>query len=241
MTEDTLFDGNLRILQPEKGYRFSVDAVLLASFVSPRAGDRILDLGAGCGIISLILAYRYSAVNLTALELQTGLFRLLERNVELNHFAGRLCALQGDVQEIRERIRAESFDLVLSNPPYRTLASGRQNPEDEEAIARHELRVDLDGVLAAASYAVRNRGRTAIIYPAQRLAELLRKMGRNSLEPKRMQTVHSYPGAPARMVLLEAVKNGGEELQILPPLFIYREKGGEYSLEMSELYGGRRP
>ncbi|MFP3983011.1 MAG: tRNA1(Val) (adenine(37)-N6)-methyltransferase [Desulfurivibrionaceae bacterium] len=236
MTEDTLFEGDLRISQPEKGYRFSVDAVLLAHYVAPKPGNLILDLGAGCGVISLIIAYRRPTVGITSLELQDNLYRLLKHNVEINGYTGRIYTIQGDLKKIRETVPAESFDLVISNPPYRTVTSGRQNPARDVAAARHELKADLTDTVEAAAYAVRNRGRVAFIYPAERMARLMEAMGEKLLEPKRLQTVHSYPGAPAGMVLLEAVKNGGEGLNVLPPFFIYQEKGGKYSPEMAAAY-----
>ncbi|MFO7760609.1 MAG: tRNA1(Val) (adenine(37)-N6)-methyltransferase [Thermodesulfobacteriota bacterium] len=236
MTEETLFKGDLRFFQPEKGYRFSVDSVLLAHYIYPQAGHSILDLGAGCGIISLILAYRWPEVRITALELQDSLYRLLKSNLEINDYAGRLKSIQGDFRRIREIVPAEFFDLVVSNPPYRTVTSGRQNPESEEAIARHELKANLSEAVTAASYAVCNRGRVAFIYPAQRLAGLMETMRENRLEPKRLQMVHGHPGVHAKMVLLEAVKNGDEELKILPPFFIYKKKRGEYTAGMAALY-----
>lgn len=236
MTEDKLFGGRLRLFQPARGYRFSIDAILLAHFASARNADNILDLGAGCGVISLILAYRRPETTISALELQDGLFQLLRRNIESNNYSERITPIQGDLGDIREVTPAEAFDLVISNPPYRTVISGRQNPADEEAIARHELKTDMVGTVASASYAVCNRGRAAFVYPAERLVELMLVMRDHRLEPKRLQTVHGYPGAPARMVLLEAVKNGGGELKILPPSFIYQEKKGEYTPEMAAMY-----
>lgn len=236
MTEDKLFEGDLWIFQPEQGYRFSVDSVLLAHYTSPRSGERILDLGAGCGIISLILAYRRPMVGITALELQDSLYRLLKHNVEINGYTDRINTIQGDLKEIRKTVPAESFDLVFSNPPYRPVLSGRQSPAEDVAAARHELRAELTDTVEAAAYAVRNRGRVAFVYPADRLAKLMEAMREKLLEPKRIQTIHPYPGAPARMVLLEAVKYGGEGVSILSPFFIYQKKGGDYTPEMAAMY-----
>ncbi len=130
----------------------------------------------------------------------------------------------------------ESFDWVVCNPPYGKLATGRVNPQDEQAVCRHEIEADLADIIRAISYSLKNRGRTALIYPANRAAVLLAGLKAAALEPKRLQIIHSYPGSQGKLVLIEAMKNGGEELVILPPFFIYEEAGGKYSAAMARLY-----
>ena len=126
--------------------------------------------------------------------------------------------------------------LPMSNPPYRRSESGRVNPISEEAFARHELNGSLDTVLAAAAYAVKTRGKVAVIYPASRGAALISEMKKKRMEPKRMQVVYSYPDGDGKLVLIEAVKGGGEELGILPPFYVYNEKNGGYSEDMARCY-----
>lgn len=235
-SRDTLFDGRLVLCQHSDGYRFSLDAVLLAHFVRPGQRARILDLGAGCGVVSLVLAFRHPSVQLTALELQPSLVSLVERNISDNHFDERIRALHGDLRRIRDVLAAGAFDLVVSNPPYRKVGSGRQNQTAEEAAARHEITADLDAVLDAAVFAVRTGGRAVFVYPAARAAALLAGLRQQNLEPKLLQVVYSYPGGPGRLVLVEAVKNGGEGLLILPPFFVYQRKNGEFSPEMASCY-----
>lgn len=236
VTEDTLFSGRLHCAQHTDGYRFSVDAVLLAHFIRPRPGDRILDLGAGCGVISLIASYRLPQVSITALELQPQLAALISRNIERNHLHGRISLRQGDLRQVSTLFPPESFDWVVCNPPYGKLATGRQNPAGEQAVCRHEIEAELDDVIRAISYSLKNRGRAALVYPANRAAVLLASLKTAALEPKRLQIIHSYPGGEGKLVLVEAMKNGGEELVILPPFFIYEEPGGKYSREMARLY-----
>lgn len=237
VTSDTLFDGRLICRQPAEGYRFSVDAVLLAHFVHPPAGLKILDLGAGCGVISLILAFRSPELVLTALELQQPLAELCRSNVRENRMEQRIQVIKGDLRQISILLKPESFDYVLSNPPYRKVGSGRKNPVDGQAVARHELKARLEDVLTAAAFAVRNRGKVALVYPASRLAALLPEMRNHGLEAKRLQVVHGHASSPARLVLVEAVKNGGEGLDVLPPFYIYRAGGSRtFSDAMLALY-----
>jgi len=236
ITEDTLFSGRLHCAQHVDGYRFSVDAVLLAHFLRPRPGDRILDLGAGCGVVSLIISYRLPQVTITALELQPRLAELISGNIERNHLQDRISLVQGDLRQISALFPPESFDWVVCNPPYGKLAAGRLNPADEQAVCRHEIASDLGDIIRAISFSLKNRGRAALIYPANRAAVLLAALKAAALEPKRLQIIHSYPGGEGKLVLVEAMKNGGEELLILPPFFIYEEAGGQYSAAMARLY-----
>ncbi len=236
VTHDTLFAGRLACLQHRDGYRFAVDAILLAHFAAPRPGEKVLELCAGNGVVSLIMAYREPRLAITALELQPQLVGLLRSNVALNHFEERITAVEGDCRSLADHVVPAGFDRVVMNPPYRKVASGRQNPDDEASRARHEVSLSLDEAVAAMAVAVKNRGRCVMVYPAGRLASLVAALKAQRLEPKRLQMVYSYPGDAGRLVLLEAVKNGGEELAVLPPFFIYQAAGGPYSDEMVSLY-----
>ncbi len=236
-TADTLFDGRLVCSQHRDGYRFSVDAVLVSNFCRPHEKDRVLDIGCGCGVISLILCHRYPDVHVTGFELQPALAKLACANSSANYFEDRFTVVEGDLRKVREFMQPESFDLVVSNPPYRRSGSGRVNREDESAIARHELTADLRSIVSAASFCVKNRGIVVCIYPANRLATLVAAMLEQRLVPKRIQPVHSYPEDDrARLVMVEAVKNGGEGLHLLPPFYIYQYAEGPYTLEMAKLY-----
>lgn len=235
-SRDTLFDGRLTVLQPRQGYRFSVDAVLLAHFISPKKGDRLLDLGTGCGILPLILSYRHPALGGVAVEVQHRLAALARENLAGNGLATAWQVEERDFKELAGVLPAGGFDWAISNPPYRSVGRGRRSPRAESAAARHELVVDLPAVAAAMLRALKNGGRVALIYPAARLAALVATLKNSGLEPKRLQVVYSYPGDAGRLVLIEARKGGGEELAVLPPFFIYRRAGGEYSEEMAACY-----
>ncbi len=236
ISSDTLFNGRVSCAQHQQGYRFAVDAVLLGHFVAPAPGWSLLDLGAGCGVVSLILAHRHPAVTITCVELQADLVDLIRHNIRTNNLENRLSVLPGDVAQIQKIVEPESMDLVVCNPPYGQVAAGRLNRGEEQAIARHEVRGRVIDFVRAAAYGVKNRGRVAFVFPAARLAYLLSALQEVRLEPKRLQLVHSYPQGPGRLLLVEAVKNGGEELQILPPLYIYDAPGGAYSPAMAAMF-----
>lgn len=238
LTDDTLFAGRLSCRQHRDGYRFSVDAILLAHFFIPRPAETVLDLGCGCGVILLLLAYRWPSLKLTGLELQPQLAALARRNVADNHLAGRITIVEGDLRSCGNLFKPGQFQRVVCNPPFYRHEGARLNLDPERRLARHEVAADLGEVVAAAGRLLHKGGRVDLVYPAERLAPLLAALRGAGLEPKRLQVVHSYPGGPGKLVLVEGLKGGGEELEILPPFFIYREAGGEYSAEMARCYEG---
>lgn len=237
-SEESLFGGKLRCLQPRQGYRFSVDAVLLAHFITLEPDARILDLGAGCGVVSLILSHRYPTASLVALEVQPRLAGIIRRNVAINGLESRCAVIEGDCRRIATLLPPNSFDWVAANPPYHPTGSGRNHPETERAKARHEILGGIGEMAEATAFALKDGGRAAFVYPAARAETMLGVLRENGLAPQRVQRVHPYPGAAAGLMLVEAVKDGGEELAVLPPFFICQEKGGAYTAEMAAMYAG---
>ena len=220
-TLDTLFEGRLKILQKKQGYRFSIDALLLAHFAQPDPGDRMIDLGTGCGIIPLILFYRKKAAKIIGVEIQPSLADLARRNAALNRCSSKFKILEEDLRNLEKRFGRESFDRVLANPPYRKVGSGRINPREEKAIARHEVQATLEDVLRSAQFLLKDKGRLNMIYPAFRLADLMRGLSMHHLEPKGLQFVHSHEEDEARLVLVEALREGHPQVKILPPFFLF--------------------
>jgi tRNA1Val (adenine37-N6)-methyltransferase len=228
---------NIKLYQSKTGYRFSVDALLLYDFVNLRKVSAIADLGAGSGIVGILLAKKYHEARITLFEIQDTLFRMAEKNIVLNNLQNRINVMQCDVREIPESYHAPcSYDLVVSNPPFRKVKSGRLNIAEERAIARHEIKLSLEKLIDAAAFLLRSKGRIAIIYHPARLSELMNMLKKREIEPKRLRFVHSHMLSEAKMVLLEAVKGGRTGLKVEKPLFIY-EEDGSYTEEMEGIYG----
>ena len=230
-TLDALFQGKLKIIQRKKGYRFSIDSLLLAHFVKVRGGEEIVDLGTGNGVIPLILGCLHPSVRVVGLELQEEMAQRALRSVRLNQLAERVKIVQGDVCSVEEIFSPQSFDAVVCNPPYRETASGRINPDPERRVARHEIKARLLDFVRAGSYLLRRRGRMALVYPAARTLDLLQTMRQEDLEPKRLRLVYSLEESAATLVLAEGIKGGGSELRVMPPLVIYT-KERKYSPEI---------
>lgn len=219
-TLDTFFNGKLQITQKKKGYRFSMDAVLLSQFIKIRKNERVMDLGTGCGILPLLLSHTTKAHSFVGVEIQKGLAECAEKNVVLNHLEDRISILMQDFRELKETFRPGSFDVVLSNPPYRKYRTGRINPSIEKAIARHEIKGTLEDLISIASYLLPPKGRCYMIFPALRTVDLLMALRDGQLEPKRLQFVHPRIGEEAKFILTESIKTSGVELKLMGPLIL---------------------
>ena len=235
-TETTL-DGirDIKVYQNKQGYRFSIDALLLSSFVNVKHAENIADLGTGSGIIGLLLARKYTGAKVLLVELQKSLYALAQRNIVLNNLEERVAVLLADIKDMKETAQPRSYDLVVSNPPFRKPTTGRLSLGEEKAVARHELRLEFADLAEAASHLLKARGRFSMIFHPERLLEVIDILRRNRLEPKRTRFVHNDPKAGSKIVLIEAVKEGRPGLKVESPLFIYNEKGA-YTAELNEMY-----
>ena len=236
-TMDTLFQGKLKFFQSRRGYRFSLDAILLAYFATVKANEKIADLGTGNGVIPLVLAYRVPLSSILGVEVQAELAERARRNVEVNSADNFIQICKGDVRAIAQLAAPESFDAVLCNPPYRKPSSGRLSPSTERKIARHEIMGTLHHFLEAGRYLLKADGRMSLIYPAVRCIDLLQGMRDAGLEPKRLRIVYSCKDAEASLILAEGVKGGRSGAKIMAPLFIY-ERGKTYSAEVAAMLQG---
>ncbi|HUA34549.1 MAG TPA: methyltransferase [Candidatus Binataceae bacterium] len=239
LTRDAILGGTLTIHQPRRGYRFSVDSILLGRFATVRARDRVLDLGAGGGVVAIMIAALARPREVIALELQPQLAALIDRNATLNS----LTNVRGVCADIRARrnagIEPASFDLIVANPPYYAAARGRHSPGEGRRAARSGTDAELADFVAAARRYARNAARVAFVFAANRSAELIATMRARELEPKRIRFVHPRVELPAASVLVEARVGGGVEVAVEPPLILY-DNAGEYSAEARALLLGAR-
>ena len=234
-TVDEILEGGLKIFQSKRGYRFNLDSLILANFVSIKSRTVNLDLGCGNGIIALVLARRYGQSRWHGLEVQEGLAALAQKNAEQNILSYRVIIDKGDAREIKKIYEPHSFDNIVFNPPYRKINSGRINPLQEKAIARHEISGSLGHFLSAAKYALKPKGRVFTIYPAARLVDLISLFRKKDIEPKRMKLVFSDAASDAAFVLVEGRNGSREELKIEPPLYIYEEQK-KYTQAMKDIF-----
>jgi tRNA1Val (adenine37-N6)-methyltransferase len=234
-TTDTFFNGKLHVTQDASGYRFSIDAIMLASQTDVRAGERVLDLGTGCGIIPLILAYRHPNIRVYGIEIQNDLTKLAVANVNENSMQDRITLICRDMRELKPDLIGGPVDVIVCNPPYRKPNSGRLNPDPQRAVARHELKVSLTDVLQTVRCMLRTAGRFVTIYTAERTAELLSQMRLDGIEPKFVRLIHSQADADAKLILVSGIKGARPGVKIGPPLIIYNA-AGDYSAEVQKMF-----
>lgn len=236
--DDLQFKG-LKIIQNTRKFCFGTDAVLLSHFASIKKGDKAADLGTGTGIIPLLLAGRAEDARITGIEIQPDMAEMAQRSINLNNLQGRVNIVEGDLKNAHELLGRGRYSLVVSNPPYKKSGSGKVNPRDCMAVARHEILCTLEDVIQAASVLLIPGGRFAMVHQSDRMADIICTMRRFNLEPKRIQMVHPKPLKPPNLLLIEAMKNGRPYLKWLPPLYVYDEDG-RYTEELLEIYHIKR-
>lgn len=234
VTLDSIRD--IKLYQSKLGYRFSVDSLLLYSFINLKRVNSIADLGAGTGIVGMLLAKKYPEAKITLFEIQESLINLAKKNIVQNSLEDRVKVIKCDIRTLPSlTFPPGDFDLVVSNPPFRRLKSGRLNVEEERAIARHEIKLQLKELVETVSYLLRIKGRLCVIYHPWRLSELIETLRKADLEPKRLRFVHSHSDSEAKMILLEAVKNGEVGMKVDRPLYLY-DGDRTYTKELKGIY-----
>ncbi|ACN14757.1 SAM-dependent methyltransferase [Desulforapulum autotrophicum HRM2] len=206
--------------QPKTGYRFSIDPILLADHADPLPGDRIADLGTGCGIIPLLLSRKHPETHITGIEIQGALVDIANKNIQKNHLTDQVTILLSDIRSLVPADLGGPVDLVVTNPPYIKQGCGRINPHPQKAIARHEVEITLDELLDSATKILTFRGRFMIIFPMERLNEVMERTRHHGMGPFSLRFIHTHVNKPAKLFILTAMHNRTPLLTILPPLFL---------------------
>lgn len=235
---DDLLLGGLRLIQPRAGYRFSIDAVLLAHFAPAVPHGVIVDLGSGSGVIPLLLSVLQPRAQIIGVELQAQMVRRARRSVELNRLAGRITLAQADIRTLEHSLKPAIAELALCNPPFWKENEGQLSTHPESAVARHELTLTPAELIPQAARILKDGGNFCLIHRAARLPELLTLLPAHRLRPRRLRPVYPQAGRPAALILLQAQKGSRGPLAILPPL-ILRADNGDWSPEITGWYKER--
>lgn len=234
-TTDTFYDGRIRVKQPISGYRYGIDSILLANMVSASPGDTVLDMGTGCGIIPLIMAYRNPGIRFFGLEIQPYMAELAVENVAENNMKDHIDIRCQDLVSLQPEDLPEAVDLVVCNPPYQKKSSGRISPNPQRAAAKHEVWMTLETLLDAVRRMVKPSGRLAMVYPAARGAELLSQMQAFGIAPKSLIPIQSYPHTDAIIMIVEGVCGAQAGMTTQPPVCIWQTPG-EYSSCVRQMF-----
>ncbi|MCL2496906.1 MAG: methyltransferase, partial [Clostridiales bacterium] len=224
------------IIQNPAAPCFTLDAVLLADFVRPKSGDTVAELGAGTGVIAILLAAKEPCCRIRALELMPQMADMARRSVALNGMAGHIEIIEGDMRQAAALLGKGSCRLVVSNPPYFASGTGRESAGMLFAAARSECYCTIEELAREAAALLRPLGEFCLIHRANRLAEVLEALGAAGLRPQTLRLVQPLADKPANLFLLKTIKGSKAETLLPPPLVIY-DKPGIYTKEMQEIYG----
>lgn len=232
---DDLQLAGLRILQKNNGFRFGMDAVLLADFARVEERDRAADFGTGTGILPLLLAGRGKGVHYDAFEIQTEMADMAKRSVILNELTERIAVHHMPVEQADSVVCSGSLDVIVCNPPYGVPGTTLHNPNTALSTARHQSDDGLNAWFRMAYRLLRGKGRFNMIYPAPRMLEAMNALSKARLEPKRFRLIYPYADKSANLVLIEAMKDAKPMLHPEPPLIVY-ETGGAMTEEVRRIY-----
>lgn len=233
---DDLEYKGLKIIQNKEWFCFGIDSIILTGFArQSKAGKRILDLGTGTGIISLLLSAKIENSQITAIEVQKEVAEMARRSVELNKLEESIEIINDDIKNISEKIGQGKFDIVITNPPYKKKESGILNKNNIKMISRHETTASLEDFIRVASEQLKDHGDFYMINRPERISDIFEYLRKYRLEPKEIRFVQPSAEKAPNEVLVKAVKNGGKFLKVREPLIIY-DNNGKYSKEILQIY-----
>ena len=231
--------GGLKLLQDEDGFRFGIDAVLLADFACRFCPDakKVVDLGTGNGAAAFIISHKNADCSIIGIDVQAKAIELARRSRSLNGLDGRVEFWECDAADLQEEMPqlAAGADAVVSNPPYVAKGAGLRGDADSRFISRQETTAGIEEFIRAAAFLLKDRGHFFLVHRPARLVDIFYCCRKYSLEPKDMRLVSPRQGAKPNIVLVHCTKGGGRELNLLEDLYVYDEDG-KYSPEIIKIY-----
>ena len=236
---DDIGFGGLKLLQSEDGFRFGIDAVILADFacsICP-AAEKVVDLCTGNGAAAFIISHKNEKCSITGLDVQAKSIELASKSCELNGLKDRIDFIQCDAADIASEMPQlrGTADVVVSNPPYVAKGAGLTNDADSRYISRQETTAGMEEFAAAAAFMLKDRGHFFLVHRPSRLVDIFCFCRKYALEPKDIRFVCPRQGAKPNIVLVHCVKGGGRELAYLDNLYVYDEEG-RYTSEIMKIY-----
>ncbi len=237
---DDLEYKGLKIIQNNKWFKYGIDSVLLSDFAkNMKKNSKILDIGTGTGIISILLSKKTECKEIIGIEIQEDVADMARRSVELNNLENKIKIINDNILNIENYFPLEYFDYVVTNPPYQKDNSGLKSESEKQLISRHEVKCSLEDIIIKSFKMLRDYGTFYMIHRPERLVDILYLMRKYKLEPKEIRFVHSKAKEKPNLVLIKGVKYSGEFLKVLEPLIVY-EDNGEYTDEILKIYSKER-
>lgn len=225
---------DLKIIQEDHSFRFSLDSVLLPNFVTiNKSVKKILDIGTGNAPIPLILSTKTKA-SIIGIEIQAKSVELAKKSVRINHLEQQIKIIQSDIRTYSSQ--TDQFDVITCNPPFFKISRNSHfNMSDRKTFARHEVTLTLSDVLMISKKLLKNGGVVAIVHRPERLIDILTEMRFYNLEPKKIQYVYPNEKKESHILLVEGKKNGKPGLKILPPLYVH-DHNGNYTEQIMKYF-----
>ena len=233
---DDLEYKGLKIIQNKNGFCFGIDSVLISDFAKRiKKGSKVLDLGTGTGIISILLSKKQENLKIYGIEIQEDVAEMAERSIKLNGLENDIKIVNDNLKNLNNYFEVNSVDAIVTNPPYKKNNTGLKSDDYKNLVSRHEIECTLEDIIVISKKLLKDKGEMYMINRAERLVDIVSSMRKNRLEPKEIRFVHSKQNEGPTLVLVKAVKNAGEFLKIEKPLIIYNEDGS-YTDEILEIY-----
>lgn len=234
---DDLQINNLKIIQNTDGFCFGIDSVILSNFAKDiKKNSIVMDLGTGTGIIGFLLLAKNKIKRMIGIEVQSEVADMVSRSVILNNLEDKFQIINCNIKDILMYVKRDSVDVVVTNPPYKKINTGGKNENQKKLISRHEILADIFDFIKAAKVVLKDKGILYMVHRPERLSDIICGLKENKIEPKEIRFVYSRENSnEAKLVLIKAVKNGGEFLKVEKPLYIYNNDG-EYSREILDMY-----
>ena len=234
---DDLQLNNLKIIQNKNGFCFGIDSVLLSDFAKEiSSNSKVLDLGTGTGILGILLCGKTNLSKIYGIDIQEDVCNMASRSIKLNNLEDKFEIINRNIKDLKDIFEANSFDAIVSNPPYKKNNSGLKNESETKLISRHEITASLEDFINISSYLLKNNCSLYIVHRPERLSDLFYLLRKYNLEPKKLRLVQSYLDSKPKLILVKATKNAKSFLNVEEPLIIYN-KDGSYTDEILQIYG----
>lgn len=233
--DDLEFKG-LKIIQNPDGFCFGIDSVLLSDFAKKiKKKSTVIDLGTGTGIISILLCGKTDTKKIVGVEVQKEVYDMAKRSIELNNLQDRFEIINENIRNLKNMYLPNSFDAVVTNPPYKKTNTGLKNEDEKKIISRHEVKANLEDFIEVTKYLLKDKGEFYMVHRPDRLVDIMCLMRKYKIEPKQIKFVCPNVDKAPNLVLIKGVKNGGVFLKVEKNLYVYN-KDGNYTDEILEIY-----
>lgn len=233
--EDLQF-GNLKIIQNKKGFCFGIDSILLSDFAKGiKQGAKVIDLGTGTGIIATLLCGKTNLKEIIGIEKQKKVCEMAQRSIQLNQLENKFKIIHKDIMEVVEILEKNTFDVIVTNPPYQKRGTGLKNEEENKVIARHETTATLEDFIRVSKELLKDKGEFYMVHRPERLVDILNSMRKCKIEPKILRFVYANKESEPKLMLIKGIKNAKPFLKIQNNLYIY-DGNGKYTKEINKIY-----